>query len=452
MRGTRRRAPAWAALLALVGTAAARSPAVAAEPPDILLVTVDTLRADRLGAYGYDKDTSPEIDELLSDGVVFTQARTVEPLTAPGVTSMITSLEPQEHAATRNGLRMRPGLFSFSKLLGRRGYATAGFVGNWTLRDKLTGLAEHFGTYGEILERKRWFGLMKGESTAEDLNPPALEWLDEQLAARPRRPFFLWVHYVDPHAPYMAHDEFRERLGFDASGSLGPRQRYDTEIAFVDRYVGRLVEEVERRVDPQRLLIGFTSDHGESLGEHDYWGHGRHLYEATLHIPMGLVWKGRLAPRKVTQPALILDLGPTLLGLAGFDALELFQGFDWTPVLTGKALPPADRVTFYQAHKGAVQRRDAPDRVRQQGLLEVARLEGGRKEIYRVTNRRRRLFDLVDDAGEVRPLADERDEPSASLASWLERLRQALAVSDELPPPSLEEEDIKALKALGYLD
>ncbi|HEY4588491.1 MAG TPA: sulfatase-like hydrolase/transferase, partial [Thermoanaerobaculia bacterium] len=132
--------------------------------PNVVILTIDTLRADHVSAYGYHRPTTPNIDRLLAGGVRFTEARTVEPLTSPALASMLTSLYPHEHGATRNGLRLRPGLPSVARALGRRGYQTAAFVGNWTLKDRISGLAEHFERYDEVFTRKRWLGLFKDEA------------------------------------------------------------------------------------------------------------------------------------------------------------------------------------------------------------------------------------------------------------------------------------------------
>src|SRR6185295_4000415 len=209
--------------------------------PNVLVVSIDTLRADRLSAYGYRRPTSPAIDRLLAGGVRFDQAHTVEPLTNPSLCSLWTSLYPHQHGATRNGLRLRPGLASLSGTLRRRGYRTTAMVGSWPLRDRISGLGEHFADYREILNRKRWLGLFKGESTAEDLTDEALGWLMQQKRGQP---FLLWVHYVEPHAPYRLHEEFLSPLGVKSSmrhGEVAKSDRYDTEIAFADRHVGRLL-------------------------------------------------------------------------------------------------------------------------------------------------------------------------------------------------------------------
>ena len=170
------------------------------EFPNVLLVTVDTLRADRLSGYGYSRNTSPHFDAMMDEGTRFTQARTVEPLTGPALCSLLTSRYPHEHGASRNGLRLRAGLPSLPKTLQAHGYRTSAFVGNWTLRDKLSGLAEHFEFYDEIVSRRRWFGLVKGEATAKDLNDAFADWIADHETRHSERPFFAWLHYVESAA------------------------------------------------------------------------------------------------------------------------------------------------------------------------------------------------------------------------------------------------------------
>ena len=420
-----------------------------ADSPHVILITVDTLRADRLSGYGYERPTSPNLDALFATGVRFEVARTVEPLTGPGLSSMVTSLYPHQHGATRNGVRMREGLPSFTKILQRRGYATAAFVSNWTLSDHVSGLGEHFDVFEPVLTRRRWF-FWSGESSADDINEAAMEWLRKRRRADPDQRVALWVHYVEPHGPYEYHEEFAERLGI-ADQTAGRRNRYDTEVAFVDDRIGRFLSSVEEVLGDEDRLVVFTSDHGESLGEHNYWGHGRHCYEPGLRIPLSFSWPGRIPPGTVTAPALIIDISQTLLGLLGLPTQPTFQGYDWSPVLVDGADPPEGRTSWHQAHRGAV-KATSSEQVRQRGLLEVARVAGGTKEILRVTNGNRRLYDLTRDPGEEDSEVDKGSAPSPELAGWLEIVRQGLARSDELPPPVLTDEEIERLRALGYLD
>jgi arylsulfatase A-like enzyme len=418
--------------------------------PNVVILTIDTLRADRLSSYGYGRPTTPNIDKLLASGVRFTQARTVEPLTNPSLCSMFTSLYPHEHGATRNGLALRPGLPSMARSLQRRGYRSAAFVGNWTLKDRISGLGQHFDRYDEVFTRKRWLGLFKGEATAEDLTDSALDWLAD--ARQGHRPFLLWVHYVEPHAPYRLQEDFVRPLGLTPRADLSRPDRYDTEVAFVDHQVGQLLAAFDK--DPElkaNTLFVFTADHGESLGEHGYWGHGRNLFEPTLRIPLGMAWAGRIKPgTTVEAPAVNLDVAPTVLGLVGLPVPAGFRGFDWTPVLQGTAAPPRDRVVLFQAHKGAVLSSQEAATARRNGLLEVAVLIDGRKEILRLDGNRRSLFDLLRDPRETRGLPGSA-QLSQQLNAWMADVQKGLIASDRLGAPAqVDPENAAQLRALGY--
>ncbi|MEJ2085252.1 MAG: sulfatase [Acidobacteriota bacterium] len=438
--------------LAVVWLVLVATPIEAAKP-NVLLISIDTLRADRMSCYGYSRNTSPNLDRLLAEGMRFTRARTVEPLTAPALASMLTSLAPHEHGSTRNGLRVRDDLPSLPRILRRQGYRSAAFVGSWTLRNKLWGMDSHFDRFEDVLTKARWYGLVKREANADDINQRALEWLAELQQEESDRPFFAWVHYVEPHAPYKTQRDFIGQLGPAPDGDLYSAQgRYDSEIAYVDHYAMELVDEVRRLYSSANTLILFVADHGESLGEHGYWGHGRNLYEATLHIPMGIVWPGEIESGTIDSPALITDLAPTVLGLLDLDVPDFFQGFDWTGVMMREEAPLDGRVTTYQAHKGSVSPKEQQVELRQRGLLQVARIVDERKEIVRVGNLKRWEFDLAVDPAEENNLDSPQSEISTALEAWLETVRAGLQVSDELPPPSFTDEDVEALKALGYLE
>jgi len=418
--------------------------------PDILIVTVDTLRADRLGSYGYERKTSPQLDRLLKEGVRFSQARVVEPLTNPSICSMMTSLYPQDHGASRNGLRMRRGLASLPKSLSDHGYDTAAIVGNWTLKNKLSGLGEHFDEYESLLTRKRWFGFLRSEATAADLTTAAIEWLDSR-ADGANRPFMLWVHYVEPHAPYRLQEEFAEPLGLPVGPrKLPPSDRYDTEVAFVDHQIGRLIREVESRLDSPPLIL-FASDHGESLGEHDYWGHGRNLHEPGLWVPMGLTWRGRVPARVVHAPALNIDLAPTVLSLLDIPIPASFRGYDWAEALNGGSTPD-NRVTHYQTHKGAVISKHESELARRKGLLAVGLIDGTRKEILLVGSGRLQIWNLETDPGELNNLSETDSDASDDLAGWIRAIETGLTLLDESPPEPLDEASAARLRALGYVD
>jgi arylsulfatase A-like enzyme len=433
--------------LLVLGTA----PSVAADAktrPNVLIVTVDTLRADRLSGYGYEKQTSPNIDRLLAQGAVFTQARTVEPLTGPAMCAVFTSRYPHENGATRNGLRMREGLSSLPTLLQAHGYRTGAIVSNWTLKNKLSGLGEHFEQYREIMKRRRWFGLFNPEAVAADVTASAIEWLEEHKRDHADRPFLLWVHYSEPHAPYRFHREYRARLGI-SQRKPDASERYDTEIAKVDDSIGELLAALREAGLADTSLTVFSSDHGESLGEHDYWGHGRHLYEPTLHVPMSITWPDRLEPRTIDAVTTNLDLAPTIVGLLGLEVPPEFRGYDWTDVLQG-AEAPTDRITRHQAHRGAVISRHDSELARRAGLLEVGVVRGSFKEVVRFGENGHWRFDLDRDPREILNLA--QSEPTLTLREWMEIVDTGLDRTDEAAPPPLDDETIEQLRALGYAD
>jgi len=420
--------------------------------PSIVVITVDALRADRLGSYGYTRPTSPNIDRLIMQGLRFERAWTPEPLTGPAMCSMVTGLEPHIHAATRNGLRMQPGLNSLPKILAEKGWETAAFVGTWTLKNNLTLLGEHFQTYGERLERRRWFGILNSEATCEDVTDDALDWLGEDRKKGPEKPFFLWVHYIEPHAPYRFHEEYAERIGVN-DDQLTKKDRYDTEIAAVDESIARLLAGVRQAVDEKDLLVVFTSDHGESLGEHNYWGHGRYLYEPSLRIPLGIVWKGVIPPGTARSQATLLDLMPTLLELVGIEIPPNLPGASWAASLRG-AGEVDERVGCYQAHRGAVHGDSArdSDKKRSKGLLWVGVIHNDRKEMIKVSRQLIQIYDIAADPGELTTLASVDARPTDSLAACLGRISEGLGSLDKLAVQKLDDETVEQLKALGYLE
>lgn len=444
------------ALATLVPPPAAARPDTGpdAGPPAVVIVSIDALRADRLSAYGYRRPTSPAIDRLAAGGARFTAARTVEPLTAPALISAFTGLPPHRHGASRNGLQMRDGLASLPGELAARGWATAAVVSNWTLKDDITHLGALFDDYLEVFTRKRWFGLVNSEATAVDVTDAALAWLERRLATGGGEPLLLWVHYVEPHAPYRFHAEEAARLGI-ARGAASKSDRYDTEVAAADREVDRLLTEVRRRLPRPEPIVVLLADHGESLGEHDYWGHGRHLFEPSLHIPLIVSWPGHVAPATIDAQASILDLAPTVLGLLGTPSQLEVPGHDWAPrLLAGGAPAPATppRALCYQAHKGAVQVRHDSQRARSRGLLEVGVVEGPRKEVFDVRDNAVRVYDLAADPREVHPAPPAGGTPSAALMSCLGTITDGLGALDRLAAKRLDDDSVAQLRALGYLE
>jgi len=317
---------------------------------NVIIVSVDTLRADHLGCYGYPRETSPNIDALALDGVRFNACYTPSPLTTPAIASLLTSLPPYKHGAKRNGLSIFNRTKTLPQFLQEKGYYSGAFVSNWTLKKKLTHLDRGFDTYKEILTKKRWYGLFNSEGEAPDVNLEVYKWLYQNREKK----VFLFVHYTEPHDPYVYHKQFDR--GYDRTDpELYPKgsnqkkvKKYDTEIGFVDFYIGELIRKIKEYGLYENSLIVFLADHGESFGEHNYYGHGRRLYNSGLHVPLVLkLPKDKSAGDETDWNVSLMDVAPTILSLLGFpvpeemDGKNLFEHKD-------------KRVLFFETYKGAV--------------------------------------------------------------------------------------------------
>jgi arylsulfatase A-like enzyme len=342
-----RRRPAVVAALA-----AAVMPALAAcartPPPSIVLVTIDTLRADHLGCYGYGRPVSPRIDALARESTLFEQARTTLPRTTQSVASILTGRLPKSHGARGLFARLPETNTTLAEILKRAGFDTAAFVSNSFLRPR-QGFEQGFDLYDNPEER--W-----DSDSAAEVTAAAVRWLDAHPAGRP---FFLWAHYLDPHwryeppAPwdkafdpgftgkftlYQDLDSGRFTKGqvifgdvLDAAQDRHVIALYDGEIARTDAAVGALLDRLAALDGP--LLVVLTSDHGESLGEHGYhYAHGEYLYEEGLRVPLLVRYPGVVpAGARERAAALNIDVAPTILALAGVPGL---QGVEGRPLFT----------------------------------------------------------------------------------------------------------------------
>jgi arylsulfatase A-like enzyme/Tfp pilus assembly protein PilF len=309
------------AALAAAGVVAVRSSGVlrrAQTPPNILLITLDTTRADRLGAYGYGSAGTPRLDRLAAEGVLFERVVAAAPITLPAHVSLLTGSYPFVHGVRNNGNFSLDGTIpTLTTALHDRGYRTAAFVSAFVL-DRRYGLARGFDEYDDHLQLER-----RGDRTAA----AAGDWLDAH--ARDTAPFFVWLHLYDPHDPYDPPSPFREAFAARA---------YDGEIAFADRALGSLLDRLDRLGRLSSTLVAVVGDHGESLGEHGEDTHAVFVYESTLRVPMILAWPGHLpAGRRVSALVRSIDLAPTLLDVADQPPLRGAQGRTLMPIVNGKA-------------------------------------------------------------------------------------------------------------------
>ncbi len=342
------RAAPTAAFVALLGIAAAcgapdsgraaaadRGAEHGRERFNLVLVTLDTLRADRVGCYGYPLAETPAMDRLAAEGLRFAHASSPVPLTLPAHTSILTGLLPLHHGVRNNGAAGLPaGTTTLATRLAAAGYRTGAFVAAFVL-DHRFGLQSGFAVYDDEVNRDPNAGwVLEARRPANQVVDRALAWLGQDDA----RPFFLWVHLYDAHAPYRPPSPQRERH---------PGRPYDGAVAFDDAQLGRLLAEIDRRRGRERTVIAVTADHGESLGEHGEQTHGLLLYEPVLAVPLLLRAPG-LAPRVVATAVSLVDLAPTLAGMlalpppaAGAGRPAPADGRDLAAALRAGAEPPA---------------------------------------------------------------------------------------------------------------
>lgn len=405
--------------------------------PSVLLLSVDTLRADFLGCYGSDWKLSPHIDHLATRSLVFDDAVCHTPLTGPSFASMFTSKYPRMVGATRNGLRIDDEAVSIAEQFQQAGYYTFAVQSNWTLRGRLSGLDRGFEVYNDDLERRRW-GLFNGERRAESVTDIALN----LLANRPDDlPFFAWIHYSDPHAPYRHQEKYSPiRKGYrELTRTERVRVHYGCEVAYTDAHVGRLLQAL-----PQDTRILFVADHGESLYEHDYLGHGRYLYHNTIRIPM-MICAPEAIPGRSNAPVQGMDVGPTLLGLAGLTPEASMLGSN---VLAMS--PPQDRPRFMETYGGAVPRLPGMRALMEHTSPTYQAVTCQGWKLVRGNAQPDRLFYLPDDPGELRNRRGEQPSLYEALHRLLEqwhtsRPRAAQTAADLRP------EDVEALRGLGYI-
>ncbi len=296
--------------------------------PNLVLVTIDTLRADRLGCYGNSKIETPNLDKIAKNGALFENAVTHTPLTAPSHASMFTGLYPTAHKVRdTGGFVLEASHKTLAAILQEQGWDTAAFVGSSVLK-KHFGFDQGFEVYDDEMPKadSRSVAGESAERRAGEVVNKATAWLTSQSG----KPFFLWVHVFDPHSPYDPPAPFRERY----------RSRlYDGEVAYTDRQLGRLFAAVARK--SADTLIAVLSDHGESLSEHGEYTHGVFLYDSTLRIAFLLAGPGVPAGLRVKQQARGIDLLPTLLELLGGKAPQGLPGTSLAPAFQGKPVSTA---------------------------------------------------------------------------------------------------------------
>jgi arylsulfatase A-like enzyme len=439
-----------------------------AQGPNIIVLLVDAMRADHLGCYGYGRNTSPEMDTLAREGVVFKNAYSPSSWTLPSTASLLTSLYPREHGATDTTKAIARKAVGLAERLHKAGYDTAAFSANYSLVTAERGFdrgCDHFELLvkegsevsAEELNRTRKlldFARKITAVDAEELNAAALKWLDGRKETS--RPVFMYLHYMESHSPYEAPEPFRTVFDPDYTGEvdgtnvegavfrdefeLTERDEehvtalYDGEIAYADKQLGILMDELDSRGLLEDALVIITADHGEELFDHGKISHGRTLYEEVIRVPL-IMWQKQFEHPGTTVDAYasLIDIVPTVLSVCGIERKGALRG---TPLL-----PPGDSVgsdtvwaevdedLLFRAHKRAL--------IWDNWKL-ITSPDGSE------------LYDIAGDPHELNDLAGSKPELAATLSAKQDDFYKQLK-RGKAPVVELDDEARRKLRSLGYV-
>jgi arylsulfatase A-like enzyme/Tfp pilus assembly protein PilF len=421
------------AVLAAAGLVVVRRPSLARSwrgggAANLLVVTIDTLRADHVGSYGHAAARTPRLDGLAARGLRFARAATVTPLTLPAHSSLFTGTFPARHGVRDNGgYYLGDEHATLAETLRDRGFRTGGFVSAFVL-DSRWGIHQGFERYFDDFDLSRFdkaHGMDAIQRPGQETVDAAVAWLRQDHD----RPFFLWVHLYDPHTPYAAPPEWAQQFPRTASGA------YDAEIAFADAQLGRLLDVLDGDGRLARTVVAVLADHGEMLGEHGEATHGFFVYDAAVRIP--LVVAGPEVPARVVDDQVrIVDVMPTVLELLRVPAPAGVQGTSLLPLARGARLNllAVSESWFPRFHYG---------------WSELVAIQDERFKLIRAP--RPELYDLQRDAGERSDLAAtetrQREVLERALDGMLARLGNAKAAA----PEALDADAAERLEALGYV-
>lgn len=437
----------------------------AASPKAVFLITVDTLRADHLGCYGYGKDTTPYIDKFAEEALLFENCLSHAPETRMSFASILTGFYPHE-AKISPAVPLPSGVETLPEILKKKGYRTAAVISNYALR-KDQGYEQGFDIYDDTMEHEERVR-RQPERIAPDTTSRALDLIKQNRGER----LFMWIHYQDPHGPYTPPAEYAQNfrdvtkaprtlrvnhstenpaLGFTGRGGIPTYQylgsndyyfyasRYDGEICFADRHFQVLIEGIKEAGLFEDALIVFSSDHGEGLGEHDYYfAHGEYLYQHQLHVPL-IIKQGKNLTGRRSDYVQHIDIVPTICSILEIESDSRLRGADL------RNQKEKARAIFSEMRSPLV-----PDGTKCCVTCEELKL------IYTPRNRAFELYDLSADPGESINLAYETAyrKRASGMVMALDNLQKEdrLRVRSSSAAPKLSQEEKEKLRSLGYLE
>jgi arylsulfatase A-like enzyme/Flp pilus assembly protein TadD len=408
-----------------------KTPAPKAVPPNVIVITLDTTRADRMGFLGSERGLTPNLDQLAKQGVVFTRAYSHVPLTPPSHATILTGTYPQFNHVNDFGVRLPADVPYLPDLLHKRGYRTAAFVSSVIL-DPVEGSGQGFDRGFDLYNagfHRRHPGedrYQTIERRADEVVSRAVAWLDKH----PRGPFFLWLHFYDAHDPYDPPEPFKTKY------ASAP---YDGEIASVDAAVGKFFAQLRAQGRYEGSLIAVMADHGEALGEHGETAHGVFLYDETIHVPLLFKLPGeRSAGKRVESRAVLVDVTPTILETVGIAVPKQVQGESLVPSFAEGAKLP-DQPAFAET--------DYPRRAF--GWSSLRSLRTG-KYLF-VEAPRNELYDQTVDPDAKHDLASASMAVTDTLTSQIDQFRSKTSSAETATKGPVDPEAQEKLSALGYV-
>ncbi len=401
-----------------------RKPSFKGRPLNLLLITIDTLRADYLSCYASSPVRTPHIDELAANSVVFTKAFANTTLTLPSHTNILLGVTPLYHGVHENsGFRVGDDQLTLAEFLKGKGYETAAIVGAFPL-DSRFGLNQGFDLYDDEYGSGVRNSFTYVERRAEEVINRAIAWLQQRSG---KKPWFLWIHLFDPHKPYSPPPAFADRFRDNP---------YAGEVAYVDQQLGRLFEFLKRRGIEKDLLLILTSDHGEGLGEHGEQTHGYFAYNSTLHVPLIFYSPSLFKPAKVDFKVSHIDIFPTVCDVFGFKPPAHLQGHSLLPALLGRKLKKEP--IYFESLSAYLNRGWAPLR----GFI-----EGSYKFIDLPV---KELYNIDSDFAEKKNLAAKAN--TAPYEKKLSKLIKKLSKSAAVQQRKIEDRrTMEIFRSLGYV-
>ena len=394
--------------------------------PNVLLISIDTLRADYATSYGFPRETTPNIDAIARAGVLFKHVISPVPTTLPAHSSMLTGTIPPVHGMHDNlSYRLDDANVTLAEMLGERGYTTGAIVSSFVLDSKFN-LSQGFDTDDDRFEEEHKI-LLLGERKGDETTRLARQWLEDHRDEN----FFLFLHYYDPHHDYDPPEPFASRFADDL---------YAGEIAFVDHGVGQVVDKLEELGLIDSTWIVLTSDHGEMLGEHGERDHGYFIYQSALEVPLIIRPPGLTEPRQVDQTVGLIDIVPTLAGILGLDPPPAAQGDDLSPLLSGEPVSGKAKEFYAQSL--------TPTR-----FYDTSSLYGLVTSKWKyIQSTRPELYDLESDPDEERNLVQEETELAEAMKTRLAEILESHSRRQENENTlELDDASIRRLESLGYL-